>query len=543
MATDFEFRVVALDRFTKTFRDLNSQASRAARPLVNTHRQVAMLAKEMHLDTMAKGMGTVSSAALTMTRSIGLSLGPLESVLGIAGGIGTVGIVGALGSAAAGMAKMGVNFATSGFEIKRTAKTIGVSTRDLQYFRGAARMAGLDVDTMTDSLASLGTTLQDAKFNRNPAAYAVLNRLGIGIPTKKNGEVDQVAAIKGVARAMSTITDAQTRLKLAQALGLSPAAVYQLSQGADALEKYAAELERVGYVRSEHSLQVSEDFAKALGRIGVNAEGAANKLEDRLLPAMTRVLDKVADATEKGGLSGGLLTFIGEGMKKIPGIGPLGFPAHQAGRFWSWLGSTSGTTANDRKVGGAIGGVLHAGAYVPGEAASGVAAGAAVPRNNPGNLRSWPGVPSVGGFAQFPNPQAGLQAMAAQLGLYGARGNDTVAGIVGQWAPPSDHNDTAAYIADVAKRTGFAPGQHLNLGDPSVLPPLMAAMVNHEQGGQPFSGQQYADAAAGAQKVAIDVHVHGLPPGATVTAQQRLAAADAFTPTRIGYSMPAGSMP
>ena len=61
MANNFEVRVRAIDDFTKTFRNLNDQASRAVRPLVNVHRQVGMLAREMHLDKMAKGMGVVSA--------------------------------------------------------------------------------------------------------------------------------------------------------------------------------------------------------------------------------------------------------------------------------------------------------------------------------------------------------------------------------------------------------------------------------------------------------------------------------------------------
>ncbi|MGN6518662.1 MAG: hypothetical protein ACTHK2_04470 [Dokdonella sp.] len=524
----FEVQVVALDKFTKTFRNLNDQASRAARPLVNTHRQVAMLAKEMHLDTMAKGMGKVSSAALTMTRTIGLSLGPLESALGLAGGVG---IVGALGAAAVGVAKLGVNFAASGFEIVRTSQAVGVSTKFLQRMRGAAKLAGVEVGAVDDTIRGLGDTLQNARFGRDPTAYAVLNRLGIGIPMK-NGQVDQEAALEGVERALARISDPHVRDALADALHIPREALPLLLQGADAVKALGDRAEKLGLEQGPDSLKWSVDFTNSLNRMKAAIEGVGNQIGASLGPAATSTFDRFAKVLEDSKKDR-----LGSALK---GAGSFAF-------LWpnlvaDWFSGSNRTSA--QSVGGAIGGRLHAGAYVPGEAASSVpGAGAVVPRNNPGNLRSWPGMPSAGGFAQFPSPQAGLQAMAAQLGLYGARGNDTVAGIVGQWAPPSDHNDTAAYIADVVKRTGFAPGQHLNLGDPAVLSPLMAAMVNHEQGRQPFSGQQYADAAAGAQKVAIDVHVHGLPPGATVTAQQRLASADAFTPTRIGYSMPAGSMP
>lgn len=99
------------------------------------------------------------------------------------------------------------------------------------------------------------------------------------------------------------------------------------------------------------------------------------------------------------------------------------------------------------------------------------------PLNNPGNLRI-PG--SAVGFQQFPDVDSGVRAMARQLQLYAKRDHlDTVEGIVSKYAPPSE-NDTKAYIGDVAKRTGFAPGQHLDLNDRATLARLIDAMIHHE---------------------------------------------------------------
>ena len=98
--------------------------------------------------------------------------------------------------------------------------------------------------------------------------------------------------------------------------------------------------------------------------------------------------------------------------------------------------------------------------------------------HNPGNLRP-PG--SSTGFAGFSSDEAGVAAMARQIQLYGTRDHlDTVAGIVSKYAPPSENN-TAAYIGDVSRKTGFAPGQRLDLADKDTLSRLIAAMVSHEQ--------------------------------------------------------------
>lgn len=107
-------------------------------------------------------------------------------------------------------------------------------------------------------------------------------------------------------------------------------------------------------------------------------------------------------------------------------------------------------------------------------------AGTGAPLNNPGNLRSWFGAPQVGGFAQFPDMNTGLRAMADQLRLYYNRDKlDTLTGIITKYAPPQE-NDTAAYIKDVASRTGFGANDRLDLNNDTVLARVEAAMAKHE---------------------------------------------------------------
>ena len=105
------------------------------------------------------------------------------------------------------------------------------------------------------------------------------------------------------------------------------------------------------------------------------------------------------------------------------------------------------------------------------------------PGNNPGNLRSAAGVPSVDGFANFQSQQDGYAAMAALLGSYPEKHHaDTLAKIINTYAPAKDHNDDAAYIANVSKWAGFKADQKLNLSNPVILSELMAAMVRQEHG-------------------------------------------------------------
>ena len=77
--------------------------------------------------------------------------------------------------------------------------------------------------------------------------------------------------------------------------------------------------------------------------------------------------------------------------------------------------------------------------------------------------------------------------------LYGDRGNNTPGGILHTYAPRTE-NKTQQYIDDVSARTGYSARQRLDLHNPEVLKTLMAAMIQHEQGSQPYTEEQLKNA-------------------------------------------------
>lgn len=112
--------------------------------------------------------------------------------------------------------------------------------------------------------------------------------------------------------------------------------------------------------------------------------------------------------------------------------------------------------------------------------------------NNPGNLR--PG----GREASYGSPGAGIAALGNQLRRYGSRGWNTLDSIISHYAPSSENN-TEAYIAAVARDTGFGRGQQLNLNDPATLQKLSAAIIKHENGYNPYSDSQIQSSIAAGQ--------------------------------------------
>lgn len=127
-----------------------------------------------------------------------------------------------------------------------------------------------------------------------------------------------------------------------------------------------------------------------------------------------------------------------------------------------------------------------------------------IDNNNPGNLEfsksnPWEGqTGSDGRFAKFETPEHGIRALGRNLISYQRQGYDTVSDIITRWAPPEDNNDTAAYIKAVCAQVGVTADQKLDVSNPDTLKKLSAAIINHENGNQPFSDQQLNTGASAA---------------------------------------------
>ena len=118
--------------------------------------------------------------------------------------------------------------------------------------------------------------------------------------------------------------------------------------------------------------------------------------------------------------------------------------------------------------------------------------------NNPFNLRKtsdpWQGLSAVqddADFFKFDSSLYGIRAGVHTLLTYQDKeGLNTINQIIARFAPPSDNNDTAAYAADVAKRSGFAADQPLDMHSYDNLRPVVEAIIWHENGQQPYTDAQ-----------------------------------------------------
>ena len=121
--------------------------------------------------------------------------------------------------------------------------------------------------------------------------------------------------------------------------------------------------------------------------------------------------------------------------------------------------------------------------------------------NNPGNIRRngdpWQGLAkdqTDREFFTFQSAVYGIRALARLLITYQDKyGLCTIEGIITRWAPVIENN-TASYIQAVARNTGFSALQTLDMHRFEHLKPVVEAIIQHENGQQPYSDTEITKA-------------------------------------------------
>ncbi len=76
--------------------------------------------------------------------------------------------------------------------------------------------------------------------------------------------------------------------------------------------------------------------------------------------------------------------------------------------------------------------------------------------NNPGNIRNWGQVPTMGGFAHFPSALDGYTALLTDIAANSAL---TLRAFLNKYAPAADNNNTFSYLQLVCTLTGLGPDE------------------------------------------------------------------------------------
>lgn len=445
----------------------------------------------------------------------------------------------AIFTAGMGLTSFAENAITTTASLSRMSGDLNMSAKDLAEWQLAAKHAGGTAEGMTsqlkqasDDLASMkmglgqsasiqasmryGATLPDLKdanslllkqadilkrlYDQDPTRAAAAAKL-MGVNEGSYQLMKQgSAAVIEARKAQSALAEEQERLAAkAEALRkklddlsnkFNEIAVRVLTEFMPAIDMAADSLRQIGQWVSEHKEDISIwiqtavkaviDFAKSLDKASESVGGWKNVLIGllglKVLSFAANLLTLAVALTRVGTALGGLSTFA----TLLKGVGALALLFHsddlnanEAGDLAKHRSGMPGFDADGKPTGAmqapAAGGKLSRG----------------MRNNNPGNIeygnfaKKHGATGSDGRFAIFPTMEAGQAAMQELLrSNYLDAGKDTISKVISKYAPPKENN-TAAYIASVAKQTGIGPDQKLSEAN---LPALAAAISRHENG-------------------------------------------------------------
>ncbi|WP_324725428.1 hypothetical protein [Klebsiella variicola] len=521
MSNSFDFELVAGDHVSEAIAHID-EAVRNLEPQLEKTRKGLQLGGQETLDGLNgynSRLDIMASTARDNVQFIGDMIPPLKIVGEMSSkiaGMGLVGgVVGAVGGVAYATGKLAESYkeaARGAYDLDTHAKNTAMSVQDFSRLSGALQLVGADSESAASSIEGIFKSLNEANSAGNAVVMSAMAQIGAQIEKNKDGSVNTLKTLESIARIFPKLRPDQQK-SFANAMGLTPEMLTLLREGS----KYAgllAKADKVGLTVDPALNQQLTSFDVAVKEASASWDGFKSKLERKVYTSIdtngltdmvngfTDMLANNFDNISMGRFAGQNKGDDSELMRRA--LADPEFQKRLNGNEKNQL--TAGVMTDEarkkyhqyfynqdrsrqllRDV-NAITRPAPVRGQIPYSPASKNTPG--FRNHNPGNLKAAPNSTGKRGkFSTFASDDDGLSAMARQLMLYGDRGNNTPGGIIHTYAPSSENN-TRAYIDDVTSRTRYGADQRLDLHNPEVLKTLMASMIQHEQGSQPYTEEQ-----------------------------------------------------
>lgn len=543
MSNSFDFELVASDQVSEAIDRIN-EAVRDLEPKLDKTKEGLKLGGQETADGLngfISRLENMSKSARDNVQYIGDMVPPLKMVGELTGKMGALGLVGAAGY---GLKQVAYGFreaSREAYNLDVSAKNAGMRVAEFSRLAGAMQINGADSESARASIEGFAKALKEANSGSNQGMMGAFAMIGVEIQKNKDGSVDTLKTLQEIAKIFPTLRPEQQK-SFADAVGFTPEMLALMREGGR-LTELLTKSDKFGLTVDPALNQQLSEVNVTMNELSASWDGLWQRSKNKSLKTI------LSDGSVKDGLEGvtdlftngdftGLshaLGFINSDdaakLRRIQNDKNLynSLPRSERGQVDAGFMTDAVRKrydANYRATDSAL--QLQNDLSAISRPQSNVARGN-VPygetknnaigfrNNNPGNLRVAANATGRnGGFSTFANDADGRAAMARQLMLYGDRGNNTLDGIIHTYAPQSENN-TRAYIESVSKSTGFGAQQRINLHDPEVLKTLMAAMIKHESGAQPYTEDELGDSV---RTAIIDDRWKGLR-SPEVLAQQR----------------------
>lgn len=311
MGPEIAIDVAADDNATATLTRLRATMASLSGPIQGVTSAISKIAERGNFQAIANQVGRVGGAFSNLASQATRVVAPVAAI----GGALSLGGVGA--SVQGFIQRTG--------ELADASARLGVSVEDLQEFRYAAGLVGVEAGEMDSALERLNKGIAEVADGKNADLGALLSRMGISV-RDASGEVRSAADLMPqLAQAFEKNGNAALRTRMAMELfGKSGASLVPLlSQGAKAMEESREEARRLG-VMNEDAVKAGDDLGDGFQRLGTAIQGMADAIGTRLAPVLTPMVEdltkwiaanreivgaKVAEVVERLGTAIGKVDF------------------------------------------------------------------------------------------------------------------------------------------------------------------------------------------------------------------------------------------
>ena len=202
-------------------------------------------------------------------------------------------------------------------QVDRLSKSLGMNIEQLQAWRGAAEMAGVEADEVSELFADLNDWMVDAAQNQSGAMYEYIEKGWLPAVQKANGEM------KSTEQYALELADALKALGEQQGSGVARQIGISNANMAAFLQRGSADISKSIAQAKEMGVYTAED-AKAARELDANMKSLAHSLRMMLLPvfrilapAMTMVANGMQAMSKHSVVLIPLLTVIAAILAKM----------------------------------------------------------------------------------------------------------------------------------------------------------------------------------------------------------------------------------
>lgn len=180
-------------------------------------------------------------------------------------------------------------------QLSNNTSLAGYNVENVTALGGALKRFGGDTQSVISTLDNLNKGLQDAKFGGG-ALIETAKRYGIAF-TNSNGKLMSAEQLLNSLSSQLQKYDKQTRITIAQQLGLDNSLVRAFSNGENELKKLITQQKAFGVITAK-DIKISDKFNHAILDLKDSFAGVTKSLARFILPLITKLLKLVTQFME-----------------------------------------------------------------------------------------------------------------------------------------------------------------------------------------------------------------------------------------------------